>query len=171
MGLQSKEYMSMESEKYTMENNDRHFIRQRLGQQFTMDGPVLDDDGRISHRRFNFGTQAHECFDTQTHECFRENLKLFSLFKDQFAGLNVALYSYKGQCRVVCKSGSFWGSEFCDYPFHLKAGDVYEHLRQSSTVFVAFDVTGMGTVEIIQLSIKKCQILATLFDDLRAARI
>ena len=49
MGLQSKEYMSMKSEKYNMENNDRHystetiFIRQRLGQQFTMDRHIFDD--------------------------------------------------------------------------------------------------------------------------------
>lgn len=153
-----------------MENNDRHystetiFIRQRLGQQFTMEGPVLDKNGRISHRRFDFGTQ--------THESFVENRKLFLLFKDQFAGFNVALFSYEGQCRVVCQSGSSWGSGFGDYfldnPFQLLKE---EGNCQCSRALAAFDVTGMGTVEIIQVSIKKCQILATLFADLRDARI
>lgn len=110
------------------QNNDRLysyeevFIRQRLGQQFTMDGTVLGKDGRISHMRFDF--------DAQTDNGFVHNQKLLSRFKEYYGGRNVELFSYKGECCVVCNG-------------------------------VAFDVTGMGTVEIIKASIKKCRTLAT----------
>jgi len=151
------------------------FIRMRLGQSFTMDGPVLDKDGNISHLRIDF--------DANDRERFLENQKVMDRFKDQFAGFNVLLFSRKGSIDVVCY-------DYCTlegphpsldhvFDFHLKKkssirpgtlglreqiSTFHELIAtdEKTTTIHSFDQSGCGTVDIIQNTIKKCQLLAKL---------
>jgi hypothetical protein len=152
-----------------MEKNDRTyspetiFIRMRLGQQFTMDGPVLDDNGRIKHKRFDF--------DASDRESFVHNKNLLSLFKDQHAGYEVELNTRKGQsCLVVCGRNNGWthANHKNNHVRNVKYTYEVKWLKEgaANTSFNIFDVTGKKTVEIIKFSIEKCRDLSKLFPKL-----